>query len=553
MNNRVRGIFSPKIAIGVAAFASVGIGTVAVYKMLERSGESAIRMIPADAALVMSLDTSPSPSQVRLYNEISQAMKDSGVNDFVDKLLAQADGGKGAFKSLRAQVKGSFAIGAWGNLASGNPDWVAAVALENPGKAETLVAGAQGIRAESHNSRTFYSGKGAPAVITFFDSYALISNKFESAERAIEVANGREKSVYDETTFQEAREALPQDAGLMVFLNGKALGEMDAEARKAFESLGVDNNGWFAMGTTLRDEGILIDCSSPLGKGGFPAALNRMENLSFASLEHFPAGALGVASLSSPAGLYNMVREAMKTQDGVEAELDKGIASLEQETGLDFESDIVPGFRGEANFAMYPPEGENGSPRILFSLDNQHGGRATALATRVMQLLNEKKIEGPQFTKSENGGWTVFTASDKSLHVAIGNDKVIVGSTAALIDQVSSSSGTSLLYSDAFTGMSENKSAKFVLTIDTDRVASLLQKSMGDGPPIREFLTGKPLSMTWTTANNACKTEILIPVNLPALIRFGGKTMRGTDMEGLPMPSNGLPQTGHPKIVIKAG
>lgn len=108
MNKRMMGIFSPKIAIGLAAFASLGIGTVAVYKMLERTGESAIRMIPADAALIVSLDTSPSPSQVRLYNEISLAMKDSGMNDFIDNMLAQADGGQGALKTLRSHVKGQF-------------------------------------------------------------------------------------------------------------------------------------------------------------------------------------------------------------------------------------------------------------------------------------------------------------------------------------------------------------------------------------------------------------------------------------------------------------
>lgn len=563
MNKRMMGIFSPKIAIGLAAFASLGIGTVAVYKMLERTGESAIRMIPADAALIISLDTSPSPSQVRLYNEISLAMKDSGMNDFIDNILAQADGGQGALKTLRSHVKGSFAAGAWGDITKGNPNWVTAIAIDNSGKAETLVAGASGIRATNHKGRMFYSAKGAPAVITFFGDYCLVSNKPESAERAIAVANDQEASVYDEGGFQQARESLPQDAGLMVFLNGKALAEMDEEARKAFKSLGVDNEGWFAMGATLRDEGILIDCSSPLGSGGIPAALNKMENLSFASFESYPTGALGVAGLSSPTALYDMMREIIKSDSATESEFDKGIAEVEKQTGLSFQNEILPGFKGEASFAVYPPETEGSDMRFVMSLDNQHGGKATELATRLMELVETKKVEGPTFTKATEGSWTIYSADREKVHIAIGGDKVIVSSSTGLARQVAGGDAQSLLYSDAFSNMSENKNAKFVLQIDTDRLATLIEKNIGDGgPPIREFLTGKPLTMTWTTTNNASKTQMLIPVDIPAMIRFGGKTVNGGGAAQPMSPGamghpgqfpNPAPQIGESKIVIKKG
>lgn len=556
MNRRTYGIFSQKLAIGIAAFAGLGIGTIAVYRLLERSGESAIRMIPADAALVISLDTSPSPSQVRLYNEISMSMKDSGINDFVDEILNQVDGGQGSLKAIRDQVKGSFAAGVWGDLSGNSPDWVTAVALSNPGKAETLVAGAAGIRATNEKGRMFYSAKDAPALITFFGDYALISNRPESAFRAISVANGDAKSVYMSNAFQEARASLPNDAGLMVFLNGKSLAELDEHARQGFRAMGVDENGWFALGGTLREEGILIHCSAPSGSGGAPAAMRQMSALTFAALEAYPSGAIGVAGVSSPAGWYNVIRQAVKTQpDGI-AELEKEIQKIEQEIGLSLDRDILPGLRGEVNMAFYAPKDGGDEPRFLLTIDNQHGGQATTLAKKVISQMRAGKMGGPTITETAEGDWTYYAVAGEDAHLAVGKDMVILSSDQPLLNQVASRSGKSLLYSDAFRNLADSGNAKFRIQVDAQQLVKVIEEEGGDSQMLSQALTGRPLSMSWTADSSSCRAEIMIPVNVPELIRMGGKMLGGfTGPPGMPgeiMGTHAIPPAGEAKRGSKA-
>ncbi|GEM_PF-6259237 len=545
MNKRIMGVFSPKAAIGLAAFAGVGIGTIAVYRLLDRSGEMAIRMIPSDAAVVISLDTSPSPAQVQLYNEISRSMSDSGANDFIDKILEQADGGKGAFKSLRANVKGSFAAGAWGDLSKGNPDWVGAVALNDPGKAETLVAGAAGIRAENRGGRMYYSANGAPAVLTFYKDYALISNKPESALRAIDVAEGRSSSVYQEASFQRAREALPNDAGLMVFFNGSALSSLDKNAQSGFQAFGIDKSGWFALSVTLQDEGIYIDSSSPVGSGGLPAVLNKMSGVNFAGLEHFPEGAIGIAAVSSPSSLVRMIVKALEADPKAKEQMAKGIAEAEKKTGISFDAEFLPGISGELDCAMYPPADPKGEPTFVLTLDNQNAATATTLGTKLMEALMSGRIEGsPKFSKQSEGSWTIYRSADDKMSVAIGEDRVIVSSSPSMLRQTTKSDTPSIMNSDAFKNLNDNKNMKFVLQIDPERIAQLVEKGEG-GPPIRQFLTGQPLTMTWTADNESCKSRLLIPVNIPAVIRFAGKSVSAQPIvpSGRPavytMPSGG--------------
>ena len=299
MKLKIRGVFAPKVLIPVIALAGIGFGTATVINLLNRHGEAAIKLIPADAAIAVSFDNSQSAAQVPLFNEIKQAMHDSGLNKMIDEQLASADGGKGVLNRLRTTLRGSFAIGVWGDLKGSEPEAVLCLALSNPSEAENIVQN-YGKKTES-NGITIYKGDDQ-GLVAFYKDYALISNSERAIARVVSVGKGESESLYDQQSFQDARSSLPDDATFMTFVNCRAIVEKDPDAKKGFEALGLNQNGWLAYGITLRTEGIQIDGTMPNGldEKSIVGVMRSMGSLKYNSLSQFPSGAIGVAGLSNP-------------------------------------------------------------------------------------------------------------------------------------------------------------------------------------------------------------------------------------------------------------
>jgi hypothetical protein len=549
VNIRARGVFAPKILIPLLAAGAVGVGTVGVMSLLARRGEAAISMIPADAMIAFSFDNAPSPAQVGLFNEIRGAMDDSGLNDFVNDFLQGLDPQNGSFRKLREHIKGSFAGGVWGDLDSQKPDVVIAIALDDARGAEALIS--KWARPQTADGMTYYTApdKGAEMILTFYGDYGVMASNVGAAQKAIRVARGLEPNLYEEASFKQARRSLPDDASFMMFVNGRAVARADENTRRIYESMGVHPEGWVACGVTLRREGIHIDSYEPAGAyGEVREALRSMRPLNYASLEHYPKGAIGVLGISSPSAYLKIMKKAFMTMPDIGPDLRKGLAEMEKETGTSVDSDWLPALRGEIYAALYPPVAGEKEPGFIISIDDSNGGTATKLFRKLVAKVNggefDKKGEAVRLVESQMGELSVFTPNKDNENgggVAVVDRQVMLFSNKGVAAQIANPSG-SLPDSEGLSDFTQGEPAQMRFHIDVQALFDMLER-MGEMPKdvdLRQIVSGRQLTATGYFDGTSSRAHVLIPLNIPELIRVMGKQAKGQqgvrDTEAMPSP-----------------
>jgi len=508
----MRGVFAPKVLIPLLAVGAVGFGAVGIMSLLERRGEAAISMIPADATMAMSFDNTPSASQVLLFNEISAAMEDSGLNRFVDEMM-ENEGVPPEARAIKENLKGSFALGVWGNLASGKPDGLLAAALNNPNAAENIV--------KEHGERL--QGASVPAykvgeevVIAFHEDYALIANSIKTIERAIETSDGKIPSLDQAPAYKKAREALPKEASLMVFVNGEAVANSDEDTRKMYEAFGIKKAGWAAFGATVKPEGIQLDFFQDMKDGGRIAeAYQAINPLKFDSAGRLPEGAIGVVGIS---GLGTMVKTLVESIEASEVggDVDEGLADMEKETGLSFEKDVLPALAGEAYAAIYPPKKQGEEPTFVLMFDEQNGATPEAAVRKLMAKAGE-------FTQSKLGDAEVFTSKEGKDDpvVAILPDQVVLTNDPAF---VATQTGNSLTANGGLATFDDGEPSQFRVQIDMQKLFDVIREfNDEDMPPLDQALSQRTLDCTWTVTDGVAKGRALLPFKVPELIRIFAK------------------------------
>lgn len=535
MKSKNKGVFSPKVLIPVIAVGAVAVGTVGVLQLLNRHGEAAISVLPADSLFALSFDNTPSPSQVPLFNDIRNAMEESGLNKSIDEMLMAFDQ-KGALREIRSLLRGSFAVGVFGDITA-EPNVVLVAAVRDMPAAEALVGRAS--KALNTTGFRYYEIMESNAFITFRDGYALVSNTKQGLDECIDVANGKSKSLYQEPGFQEARRALPSDATLMIFANGRAMAQNEPELLKIYESMGMTEDSWVAYSFTLRREGILIDCTQPIAKLSekYLQWVHDMPPVSFSSLSAYPDGAIGVAGMSNPGGFIRMIIDLMQTDPNLSEEIYAGIEELEQSMGMGFESDILPALRGEFNVAFYPPK-ENGSdPRVIFSIDNSNGGTASATVLKLIEKINsgafDKEAERLRIEIKQSGNYKVAIPKElkeKDGVLLISDEHVMAVSDLEFAERIAQGVGqNSLLSSDSYLDLQNNMQYRAAFQLDLNALFDSLVKSgemdKDSATQIRGVLTKSHVTANWILNDKTSHMTMLIPIDLPALIRTVGKQM----------------------------
>lgn len=512
MKRNIRGVFAPKILLPLLAVGAVGFGAVGIMSLLDRRGEAAISMIPADATMAMSFDNTPAASQVLLFNEISDAMEDSGLNRFVDEMISN-EGVPPEARAIKDNLKGSFALGVWGNLASGKPDGLLAAALNNPGAAEGIV--------KKHGERI----QGAPVaaykfdedvVIAFHKDYALIANSIKTIERAIDVSDGKVPSLVESPAYKKARESLPKEASLMVFVNGEAVANSDEDTKKMYEAFGIKEAGWAAFGATIKPEGIQLDMFQDMKDGGRIAeAYEAIGDLKYDSAGRLPAGAIGVAGVSDLGTMLKTVVECVEASE-LSGDVDQGMAEMEKDTGLSFEGDILPALAGETYAAIYPPKKAGEDPTFVLMFDEQNGATPEAAVRKLMAKVGE-------FTKSTLGEAEVFTSKEGKDEpvIAILPDQVVLTNDPAL---VATQSGSSLTANGGLAAFDDGEPAQFRIQIDMKKLFDVIREFGGDDmPALEQALSQQTLDCSWTVADGVARGRALIPFKVPELIRVLAK------------------------------
>lgn len=535
MKSKNKGVFSPKVLIPVIAVGAVAVGTVGILQLLNRHGEAAISILPSDSLFALSFDNTPSPSQVSLFNDIRNAMEESGLNKTVDDMLMAFDQ-KGALREIRSLLRGSFAVGVFGDITT-EPNVVLVAAVRDTPAAEALVGRTS--KALNTTGFRYYEVMESNAFVTFQDGYALVSNTKRGLDECIDVVNGKSKSLYQDPGFQEARKALPSDATLMVFANGRAMAQNEPELLKIYESMGMTEDSWVAYSFTLRREGILIDCTQPIAKLSekYLQWVHDMPPVSFSSLSAYPDGAIGVAGMSNPGGLIRMIVDLMQTDPTVSEEVYAGIEELEQSLGMSFEGDILSALRGEFNVAFYPPK-ENGSdPRIILSIDNSNGGTASATALKLIEKVNsgafDKEGERPRVEIKQSENYKVAIPQEekeKGGVLLISDEHVMIVSDLEFAERVTQGVGHySLLSSDSYLNLQNNMQYRAVFQLDLNALVDSLVKSgvmdKDSATQVRGVLTKSHVTANWTLNNKTSHMTMLVPIDLPAVIRVAGKQM----------------------------
>lgn len=535
MKSKNKGVFSPKVLIPVIAVGAVAVGTVGILQLLNRHGEAAISILPADSLFALSFDNTPSPNQVPLFNDIRNAMEDSGLNKTIDEMLIAFDQ-KGALREIRSLLRGSFAVGVFGDITT-EPNVVLVAAVRDMPAAEALVGRTS--KALNTTGFRYYEIMESNAFVTFRDGYALVSNTKQGLDECIDVANGKSQSLYQEPGFQEARKALPSDATLMIFANGRAMAQNEPELLKIYESMGMTEDSWVAYSFTLRREGILIDCTQPIAKLSekYLQWIHDMPPVSFSSLSAYPDGAIGVAGMSNPGGLIRMIVDLMQTDPTVSEEIYAGIEELEQSLGMSFESDILSALRGEFNIALYPPKERGSDPRIILSIDNSNGGTASAAALKLIERVNsgafDKGEDRPRVEIKQSGSYKVAIPQEKKEKdgvLLISDEHVMIVNDVEFAERVTQGVGNhSLLSSDSYINLQNNMQYRAIFQLDLNALFGSLVKSgamdQDTSAQVRGVLTKSHITANWTLNDKTSHMTMLIPIDLPALIRMAGKQM----------------------------
>lgn len=527
MNRRMRGVFTPKVLLPLLAVGAVGFGAVGVLSLLERRGEAAISMIPSDAVLAMSFDNTPSPSQVLLFKEISEAMEDGGVNKFVNEMMDEMQVPP-QVRAIKDNLKGSFAVGMWGNMASADPDMILAAALDSAASAESIV--------KQHGNRV--SEVSVPAyeldgevIIAFYEDYALVSNSAANIQRAIDAGEDKIQSLDEVASFKSARESLPADASIMLFANGAAIAQADEDTRKMYEAIGIMKAGWAAISATVLNEGIQLDMYQDMDGGGeLTQAYEDIPALTYSSASRLPDGALGIVGASDVGTMFGAIVESVGASE-FGGDMEGGFADMEKETGLSFEKDVLPALAGETYAAMYPPKGDSDEPTFVLMFDVQNGAKPESAARKLIAKVGEFKSETV-------GEAEVFSTKDDEPVIAILPNQVVITNDESL---VAKPSGNALTSSGSLAKFDEGAPAKFKIQIDLRRLLAAIREFAGeDVPAIEQALSQDSFECTWTVENGVSKGRALIPLKLPELIRVAGKEMAKAKEAGANAPETSM-------------
>ncbi|HVT12108.1 MAG TPA: DUF3352 domain-containing protein [Fimbriimonadaceae bacterium] len=496
--------------VKVALLGLVGASVLgyAGYKIFfNRAGEAAVAMIPADATCVLTLDTHPSESQVVAFKKLSDALKREGLDSEIEDGVSDLVGKAGIAKEVRQYLTHDLASAWWVGDKGASTTGIGLLSINDPGAVSTILAKGNPVQGAGVPAYSF----GHNMVVAVVGDYLAISDKPETIARIVQTRQGA-PSMANLPEYRSARNVLPPDANFMFFASPSALHQMMADK-------GTSTTMWLSFGASLRDGGLQFDYRGPVDVKTFPAMgqLSNMRPLSADLLKKLPPDAYGLIAYSSVDKYLDAVRDSVsKLAD--EATVRKQQEDFEKETGLSIDQDILPAFKGDVVFAVYPDVAmPSKSADGLLMVDDANGGTPANLADKVRALLERKTAEEAakhngtalHFVESHVGQVTVWSLdpasaqamqkqlgekpshsgdvspfSDKTLSYAVANGTVVVASSSAMMTKaiLTLNGAKSLAEDPAFMEMSSRTTEKdqFMLMCSLSRVFQAFGENLGE-------------------------------------------------------------------------
>ncbi|HZP80693.1 MAG TPA: DUF3352 domain-containing protein [Chthonomonadaceae bacterium] len=231
-------------------------GVLAYRYLFTRPGEAAIQLIPADAAMVITLDTNPSPQQIPTFKRIADALKKEQADTQLDSFLTGMLQNSPVAKEIRPYIADSMAMALLPGSPPGGRGGAGALLL----LAVTDVDKVGGVLARYGQQNTqdglpYFQFPQARTCAALLGSYLALSDTPAPLAQAEKVRRGEVEAMAASAEYKQARAALPADANLMVFYSPGAMAEAIGTAG-ALKSSPMQQTHWVAMGLTVRDKGL---------------------------------------------------------------------------------------------------------------------------------------------------------------------------------------------------------------------------------------------------------------------------------------------------------
>jgi hypothetical protein len=421
------------VLVGLSVALIVIVAAIIGYRhFFNRPGEKAVALIPADALLVATLDTNPSPTQLMTFQQIEKALKREGIDGSLDKWLtanASSDKGGKFFSQFRKYWNKSLAFALFGKPngpAGSDPNVALLFAISDKDAVYNLMT--QNGQKHSLHDMEYYSSPSDKGCMALISDYFVVTNSPETLERIHAVYTGKAKSVAALSHYREARAALPSDANMMVFVTPKALEQLPANATSAFApamKTALKTSRWLAMSLTLTPKGIEVVTQTPVVTPSGMKLPAPPEAIRSDLARHLPSGAYGVATYAQPGRLWDWVQMAGQQDPESQRAIADGFAAFEHETGMSVPKDVLPGLNGDLTLAVYPDPTRAGTSGVdgLIVMDNANGADPAALMAKVRAYVERASSKdgqsGIHFITTSRGGATIVTldpATEARLH-----------------------------------------------------------------------------------------------------------------------------------------
>lgn len=411
-------------------------GSLLAYRFVfHRAGEAAASLIPADAAVVATLDVTPGPDQVVLFGRIAKSLAMDAVQKPIKSSLATSKNGTTFVDEILPHLRASYAVGAWIKPGAKTTDNPAIVGLAAVDSAATVEAIAAKHGALVHLDKlAYYSINSEKLCVAFIKDYLVVSNSPDALARVQAVSRGEADSVAGLASFQEARAKLPSSANFMMFGNmakavewskkfGTSLvpGSTTVTLKAHSGDPAFKLEGWATFAMTLRNQGLETVWRFPYGSS-YPGAkvIGSIAPIDKKLYSRLPAGAYGFFAFAQPGAYYEAKDDpalGLTTQD--KKSLDDGLNSFEKETGLSIQKDLVVGLKGNLTLAVYPArEAMTGIPDGLIMLDDANGADPATMITKIKSTIlaqsRKDAASAPQFTSVQRDGAVVWSLDEKS-------------------------------------------------------------------------------------------------------------------------------------------
>jgi hypothetical protein len=390
----------------LAFFGAAGMGAVGYHYLAARKGEAAIQLIPADAAVVITLDTHPSVTQIPTFKRIADAIRREGLAGEADRMISSAFDRSSIGLDMHRNLTNSFAFAALRMPGQEDPDWVTFLALNDVGRGRAALE--KNGRRESAEGLEFYRLEKEKAVAALMGDYIVFAAKPEALQRIESVRRGGAPSVESLPEYERARASLPADASLMVFISQNGLAMAGQKTRETSVNPFKDM-GWVAVGAAVRDQGIQFVWQVPSSREADPAVrkLGEIAPVDLGVERHLPAGAYGMMILSQPGSYWDAAAASISHNPQPKKSLDEALATFEEESGLNVPRDIVPSLTGHFVLAVYPAPGDPNSVDGLVLIDDASGANPSALADRLRAYLEAHNKA--HFTPERREGVTIWS------------------------------------------------------------------------------------------------------------------------------------------------